>query len=579
MIVDPNGRATFGNVRRRINADGTLSQRGNTKTINHTIMQQWLYKIEKISGWNHYGSYDNPHTLIRNGYDALVLYLGSFINNEMCRGYSKYHWSTVNPKDIKVCNDASFAQKYNIDLNDKYYEFDELLTLCLTGDGAGNVKNSPCNVKNVALAFLKVFAFENDLLQCRHAGILVLLSSLGDSDRRVVNYMQQISADLGVYGHVAVWCTKLEAWFCWEYKKFNTGDWAWQHKMSHCCVGSTADYALVNKIVYDSQTESWRGLHKSEYYHCLVGTHVQPYEEIKMAQETSKANREEGKFYSMLTNNIAHGFASNVESKVDKLKEQARRRGTIDKWTEKYEHQQRIKISKKQKHGILYMGNENVMDFECGIFDPNHCMWAIIFTFLHVLMMLMWVVWKWKRDEVQHVIARLGCGTITDQACEYMDGNKSRNVKKWPKFHATGLTLKYILDGFVFALVDAANFAWAHEESKQDGNFAATLIIAVIFRVFTLMRKAFGILFTSQFDLPDDGSTPPKIEELKHLVKLATFIAFCLCPILVCFLCFIFVLCMFYICFMYVLYLFYVCFMFVLCLFYVCHSYFNIGGN
>ena len=422
-------------------------------------MNEWLYKIDQISGFTSYGSYDNPHSLIRNGFEALVLYLGSFINNEMCRGYSKYHWSMIKETDIQVCNDLHFAATYKIDLNDRYYKFDELLTLCLTGDGAGNVKNSPCNVKNIALAFLKVFAFENDLLQCRHAGILVLLSSLGDSDRRVVEYMQKISADLGVYGHVSVWCKRLNAWFCWEYKKFNNGDWAWQHKMSHGCVGSTGDYALVNKTVYDPETQSWRGLHKHEYYSCLVGTHIQPYQQITMAQAITNANEKDTKIFSMLTNDQAKEFALQVETDISQQKRRATDRGTIDQWTEKYEHQQRIKSSKKHKHGILYIGNENVMDFECGIFDINHCMWSIVLTFLHVLIMLMWVVWKWKREEVQSVVAKLGCGTITDQVCEYMDGNKSRNVKKWPKVHATGLTLKYVLDAFVFALVDAANFA------------------------------------------------------------------------------------------------------------------------
>ena len=37
--------------------------------------------------------------------------------------------------------------------------------------------------------------------------------------------------------------------------------------------------------------------------------------------------------------------------------------------------------------------------------------------------------------------------------------------------------------------------------------------------------------------------------------------------------CFMYVLCMFYVCFMYVLCMFYVCFMYVLCMFYVCFMY------
>ena len=496
-------------------------------------MHEWLCEVEEISPWTEYGEEDNPHSVTRHGYEALILYLDSFINNEMCQGYSKYHWSSVKQTDVQVCTDPEIASKFNIDVGDSYYVFDEQLTLSLTGDGAANVKNTPSDVKNVALSFLKVFAFENDLLQCRHAGILVLLSCLGDKDRRIVDWMQQISADLGVYGFVSVWCDELECWFCFEYKKFNNGDWAWQHKMSHCCVSSNGDWGLINRAVWDPEIENWRGLHKTEFYECLISENIQPYEETKLQQAIVNATVNENLVHSMTTNDIARDWAYQLEDDISQQKERAVQRGTIERWTEKYEHTQRLTTSKKQQHGILYIGDPDCFDFECGLFDPCHCMWAIILTFVHVLIMLMWVVWKWDKQEIKHVIGQIGSGTITDQTSEYLDENGSRNVKKWPKLHATGLTLKIMLNGFVYCLVDAANIAWTYENRRQDGNFTATLLIAVIFKVYWLMREAFGILFTFQFDIPDDATRPPLIDTLIHNVQLATFIAYQLCYVLV----------------------------------------------
>ena len=65
-----------------------------------------------------------------------------------------------------------------------------------------------------------------------------------------------------------------------------------------------------------------------------------------MAREITKANNNDTKIYSMLTNEKAREFANNVENEISTLKNRDNERGSIDKWNEKYEHQQRIKISK-----------------------------------------------------------------------------------------------------------------------------------------------------------------------------------------------------------------------------------------
>ena len=84
--------------------------------------------------------------------------------------------------------------------------------------------------------------------------------------------------------------------------------------------------------------------------------------------------------FSLTTNEIAQGLADEIENAMDDEIDNAMDEGTYDDWNDESEHKLRLKISKQQHHGILYRGLNDITDFDGGVFDICHCMWAIILS-------------------------------------------------------------------------------------------------------------------------------------------------------------------------------------------------------
>ena len=244
----------------------------------------------------------------------------------------------------------------------------------------------------------------------------------------------------------------------------------------------------------------------------------------------------------MTTNDIAREWGEKCETRILQLKQKAERRsersGTRNPWDNpNYESKKRTEVSRAQQHGITAVGDGNTTDYDNPIFDIAHCMWAINLAFLALLVMLMWTIWGWDYNEVKRVVACLGISTVTVQICTYMDGNKSRKSTVWPEIHISGLQSKLGLHGLAYALREAAVIAEEHENDTADDmalNMVPTLLIAVIFRLYTLMRRGFGILFKHRFDKPDDGSRPALVQEMIDTFQLATWIAINLLSVIVC---------------------------------------------
>lgn len=161
-------------------------------------------------------------------------------------------------------------------------------------------------------------------------------------------------------------------------------------------------------------------------------------------------------------------------------------------------------------------------------------MWAINIAFLNILVMLMWCVWEWTDAEIRSVISCIGVSMFTVQVSAYMESNNTKDCGVWPKIHMTGLTNKLSLHGYIYALGEAANIAWKYEALRGGNNSMESSIIAILFRMHTLMRRGFGILFTYTFDKPEDGSRPPLIQEMIDNIRLATFIGATLLNNIVC---------------------------------------------
>lgn len=507
-------------------------------------MNDWLNTIYEISDWEYVYESENaatPHSLVRfDGWRALYLYMDSFINNKMCEGYSVYR-GQIDTDFIEICDEDSFARRYRIETGDAFYLWDEKLILSLTGDGASNVKNTPSDVYNMCIAFLKVFAFEPDILQCRHAGIPVLLSALPDKDDRVANYMQEISASLGFEGTLNIWSNEYDCWFLFDYRKYSTGDWAWQAKMCHMAVSAAGGYSLVGGTHYKNGFPY--GLLTGRYVECLIGTRIQPYEIDKLNNAIENGDE----FYTLTTNAIVRYWGTNQEEGVARRLERSSKPGP---WTDEYIKSQRLLESKKQGHGILKLGAANAVDFDGGVFDVCHCMWAIVVSLVVLLIQMMWCVWGWTDHEIIYTLTFLGAPTIVDQTVVYLrQQNKGKNPKIWPKLHTTGLTNKIMWNGFHHVLVIAASIAQHYEQEKNDSNHTVTYLLAIFWRVAALLKEGFGILFTCNFEKPSDNSRPPKIQRMIDCFQLATFIAWNLCDVMVCVFILIFMFFYYFLCF------------------------------
>lgn len=313
-------------------------------------MRQWVRKIHLRAPWTLHGRQDKPHSMVRSGYDALLCYIDAFINNKMCQGFSIYHHSSVDEEEIDICeaNDDHLIA-LGINVGEKYFYFNDKLVVSLTGDGGSGVKNTPHDVYTLAVAFLKVFCFQYDLLQGRHAGICVMLSSLGDKDDRVVDYVQGIADSYNNINTVKVKCVEHDAWFVFDLDKFMTGDWDWQCRMHMMSVNANGIYSLIHKCVWNGIVNDWEGVAKNDFFEALLAVHIQPYETVKIHQ----AKRRRQKFYSLTTNEIAGRWGDKLESSIKQKKRRSLQRdGNLNKWTPAYEKKQRKDVSKQQKHGL-----------------------------------------------------------------------------------------------------------------------------------------------------------------------------------------------------------------------------------
>ena len=295
--------------------------------------------------------------------------------------------------------------------------------------------------------------------------------------------------------------------------------------MSHGAVGASGDYAIVNGARYDAD-ESIFGMHK-EHVRYLLSEHIQPYE----TEKTDAINNGES-FVTLTTNEIASGWGEKLEEQFDEDEKKA-----LNPWTPKQIANRKLSISKKQQHGILHGRGSRELNFTGGVFDVCHCLWAIVLSLITLFVMLMWVVWEWTYEEVVYVVECFDCPTITDQVSHYMEKtNPSRSSHAdWPKLHTNGKTNRIALNAFPYALAIAGHVAAVYEEHKKDGNCVITKTLAVFWRVVNLMRRGFGTLFKYKFDKESDGSTPQIIKQMIDDFRLATFIAYNLCGIMVCF--------------------------------------------
>ena len=87
---------------------------------------------------------------------------------------------------------------------------------------------------------------------------------------------------------------------------------------------------------------------------------------------------------------------------------------------------------------------------------------------------------------------------------------------------------------YVFVLKRAAFMAQKYERNNPNTTHAATLILTVIWEVFSEMRFVFGVLWTTKFKKNKNNDRPEIIQEMLNRGWRATYLAYHLCDVLVC---------------------------------------------
>ena len=380
----------------------------------------------------------------------------------------------------------------------------------------------------MAMAFLKVNAFKPQMQHCRQAGIMVLFSSLGDHDQRVVDRMQALATNMGPTGKIKVKIEKpdepeFDNVICLlRFERSNNGDWAWQHKMSHCTVGPSGTFGIYQLVEFINGEPY--NVAKSEFNSIFPVNMTMPYMfDYERLQEL------EWNGYTLITPDIAEAMVDRVENIIEE-------RGiNLDALT--IEQEERIRKQVSREDALTGLLGPSDYSSHGPVVDICHAFWSWVGTMYTLLIELMYTAWEWSIDDIEWVLGHCSLNTVNSQfEYYYKYVNKNRKVNPWFKLMITGDGYKIMLNDFPHVIAAAAWIACENERLRDDGNYIQTLILVVFWVVTKCMRYVFFVLF--RFDFSDcererDG-TPKIIEKMIRMCNKATYIAMHICNIMVC---------------------------------------------
>ena len=309
----------------------------------------------------------NPIAIIRDCLDGMKALLNIHLDCEVLYGHTPYHYSQI--INEKVCYSPDIVHtKYNIPIGAKYYEFKDPVTASLTGDG-GFMPRTPYGTPTNPVAFLRLLNLNNYLQHCKHAGICVLFSALGDHDVRVEKWMQEIDEKFDKNGSFALYSKKKQCYCIFHYVRFDNGDWSWSHQMITRTVGPSGEYYLTGLVRWKNGVpKNVQTTRKFKLYHALCSKFTRDDEDNK-TEEQLKEEKWTG--YRLITPKIAMEFAELTEIALEMW--YADHPNVI--LTKKEERILRTNIGRRFKHGWLYRKKEGKTDND-SMFDPNHMWWS-----------------------------------------------------------------------------------------------------------------------------------------------------------------------------------------------------------
>ena len=147
---------------------------------------------------------------------------------------------------------------------------------------------------------------------------------------------------------------------------------------------------------------------------------------------------------------------------------------------------------------------------------------------------MQYACWGWESDDCLNPYLQFECPTVINQCQNYMDTNKNRVAHKPFRIRTDGAMRVRMCARYPFVLRRAAFIADEYEKNNPNSTHTATLILVVIWEVFSDLRFVFWVLWKSKFDKNNNNDRPVLIQQMLERGWRATYLAYHLCSILVC---------------------------------------------
>ena len=367
------------------------------------------------------------------------------------------------------------------------------------------------------------------LFQCRQAGISIFTSTLTENNSRLRQLWSECSQNIGGEGYLKVDCIPLNCVTQIKYKRFDCADWKWLYQISRQCAAPTAIFGIFNFVYWENGVVV--GVPSRYWYEAGMSPLMTPAYNVPSFQECLNGNFHG--FTVARAETLRH-LGGITDAAIAAAKEYDNLNGHGHLWADsEYEHQQRLKLSlKHSKSGILT--GEGWTD-ETDLFDPCHGFWAFVKVLLQIFVMLIWCVWMWTEEDVIAVVAVFANTSLTADVQSFIQNNARRNPRQWFKCNTTGLMNKRLINSWPHVIHLAAHMAVLYEDDNEHSNrHTATLILVLYWRIISLMRFVWYVMFKTKFDKNANNDRPALIQQMIDKCRLAVKLAHRMGRFLVC---------------------------------------------
>lgn len=529
-ILIRNGHATFAKSTLNQWQDGCRFMRGSTYEFNKECLNQFYLEIDTLcphTGLTYEGENDY-HTVYKQPLQALEGYMYYHINNQMNRGYSWFHKSVINTDDIFVYNGSQANVHIDVPVGQRVYIYPRTLVVTMTGDGCA-VSGTPIHIHHMSFGYLKICAFTDGLFQCRQSGISLFTSTLTENNPRLRQLWAELSQQLGGEGYLKVDCLSLNCVTQIKFQRFDCADWKWLYQISRQCVSPTAIFGIFNLVYWNNGVVV--GVPSRYWYHAGMSPLMTASYNVPSFQECLNGNF---RGYTVAKPETLRLLGAITDRAIAAAQEYDNQHGRGHLWNDPdFEHKQRLKYSvSESRSGILTAeGWTDHLD----LFDPCHGFWAFVKVLLQIFVMLIWCVWMWKDTDVVAAIAVFGNSSLTQDVIAFLQTNARRSPRIWFKCNTTGLMNKRLINAWPHVIHFAAHVAVLYEDDDDHSNrHTATLILVLYWRIISLMRFVWFVMFKTKFVKNANNDRPQLIQQMIDKCKVAVKLAYNLGSFLVC---------------------------------------------